>query len=181
MDGLRLVPASPVAPAGLWELIREVGDGENGFLGEPDVVADSAGLPPETVLQRYLRRLVDMAEGRNLRPGWLPMTTHWLVDGAGQAIGMSRLRHRLTPFLREHGGHIGYYVAQAERGKGYGTAVLALTLDAARALGLERVLLTVDSDNQPSIRVIERNGGVMEHEGPEDAKGRLYRRYWIDL
>jgi predicted acetyltransferase len=45
---------------------------------------------------------------------------------------------------------------------------------------LDRVLLTVRSDNQPSIRVIEFNGGVMEDERKDD-EGVRYRRYWIDL
>jgi predicted acetyltransferase len=51
----------------------------------------------------------------------------------------------------------------------------------ARALGIERALLTVDSDNEPSIRVIERNGGVMEDEGIDSTTGKLHRRYWIEL
>jgi predicted acetyltransferase len=94
---------------------------------------------------------------------------------------MSHLRHQLTSSLLCRGGNIGYYVVGPERGKGYGTAVLAQTLLEARKLGLNRVLLSADSDNEPSLRVIERNGGVLEDERLDETTGTLYRRYWIDL
>jgi predicted acetyltransferase len=122
-----------------------------------------------------------MSQGRNLPDGWVPMTTYWLVDDAGAVAGVSRLRHELTPFLLDHGGHLGYYVKASERGQGYGTQILALTLIEARHLGLKRALLTVDSENEPSIRVIERNGGVLEDEPIDETTGKLHRRYWIDL
>jgi predicted acetyltransferase len=183
---MRLVKASMEAPKGLLGFIREIGEGENGFGGEPDVVAGPLAEAPAAEagpaqVEAFLRRLVEMSEGRNLPTGWVPMTTFWLVDDDGWVRGMSRLRHRLTPFLLEHGGHIGYYVARAHRGKGYATQVLTGTLAEARDLGIERALLTVDSDNAPSIRVIERNGGVLEDEAIDSATGKLHRRYWIDL
>jgi predicted acetyltransferase len=108
------------------------------------------------------------------------MTTHWLLDDAGVVAGVSRLRHRLTPELLNDGGNIGYYIRPAYRGKGHGKTILALTLIEARKLGLERVLLTVRIGNQPSIRVIETNNGILEDERT-DPEGFPYRRYWIDL
>jgi predicted acetyltransferase len=123
---------------------------------------------------------MDMSDGINLKPGWVPMTTHWLLDDAGEVVGVGRLRHRLTPALLEDGGHIGYYVRPTHRGKGYGTEILRLLLVEARKLGIDRALLTVHSDNGASIRVIERNGGVLEDERT-DPEGVPYRRYWIAL
>ena len=170
---MRLVKASLEPPPGLEELLSQLGEGENGFVG--------TGQPANTEsLGAYVQSLVDMANGINLRPDWVPMTTHWLLDDNERIIGVSRLRHSLTPSLLVDGGHIGYYVLPLERGKGYGTALLRLTLIEARRYGIERALLTVDSDNEPSIRVIERNGGVQEDERV-DADGIPYRRYWIDL
>ncbi len=170
---MRLVKASLATPAGLLAFIRESAEGENGFVGGREVAGG------ELSLDAFLRGLIDSSEGRNLRGGWVPMTTFWLLDEAGTLVGVSRLRHTLTPFLLIHGGHIGYYVARDHRGKGYGTRILSLTLEEARKLGLERVLLTVDSDNEPSIRAIERNGGVMQDELIDETTGRLHRRYWI--
>ncbi|HEX5368484.1 MAG TPA: GNAT family N-acetyltransferase [Dehalococcoidia bacterium] len=184
MAELRLVRASLEATAGLVELLREIGEGESGFSGEREVVAGpvatgalSAGFDVEAVL----RRLVDMAAGRNLPDGYVPMTTFWALDETGAVVGVSRLRHRLNDSLLLHGGHIGYYVARSERGKGYATEMLRQTLLEARGLGIERALLTVESDNAASIRVIEHNGGVLEDEVAGTTPGRLQRRYWIEV
>ena len=172
---MRLVKVSLEAPAGLLDFLGEMTVGELGLV-EVDEVRTGA-LAPEVLLQR----LVDYSQGLSLQPGWVPMTIFWLLDESGTVVGASSLRHSLNPFLLNHGGHIGYYVAREQRGKGYGTHVLAFTLDEARKLGLERALLTVDSDNERSIRVIERNEAVMEDEGIDETTGRLHRRYWIEL
>jgi predicted acetyltransferase len=171
---MRLDKASLEPPSGLADVYRELGASENGFFGESGVAAGT--LP----MSDHLQRLVDMSDGRNLRPGWVPMTTHWLLDDSGVVAGVSRLRHSLTPELLNDGGNIGYYIRPAYRGKGHGKTVLALTLIEARNLGLDRVLLTVRTTNQPSIRVIESNAGVLEDERT-DPEGLPYRRYWIDL
>jgi predicted acetyltransferase len=168
---MQLIPANLEAPEGLEAFLLELGDGESGFGG-------TDYQPEKESLEDFLRRLVDVARGVNLRPGWVPSTTFWLLDGAGQIAGMSRLRHRLNPDLLNHGGHIGYYVRLGSRGHGYGTTLLGLTLAEGRRLGIERFLLTVRSSNSPSIRVIEANGGMMEDERLDDA-GQPFRRYWI--
>jgi predicted acetyltransferase len=108
------------------------------------------------------------------------MTTFWLLDDSKEIVGVSRLRHRLTASLLEDGGHIGYYIRPAYRGRGHGHELLALTLVEARKLGIQRALLTISSTNTPSIRIAERAGGVLEDERV-DAEGVPYRRYWIDL
>ena len=41
--------------------------------------------------------------------GYVPATTLWWVDGI-EFIGRIQIRHRLTTYLREVGGHIGYDV-----------------------------------------------------------------------
>jgi predicted acetyltransferase len=170
---LRLVAASLDVPDGLEDVLREVGRGEAGF-GGTDYE------PARETLSDFLHRLIDRGDGRNLPPGWVPDTTYWLLDDAGAVVGISRLRHELNDELLHHGGHIGYYVRPAARGKGCGTAILALTLAEGRELGIERFLLTVSSDNEPSIRVIEGNGGVLEDERRDSQTGLPFRRYWIE-
>jgi predicted acetyltransferase len=170
---MRLVPASLEAPEGLEAFLIEVDKGETGFGG-----TDFA--PDAETLATFLQRMVDRSEGRQLEPGWVPFTTYWLLDDAGAVVGISRLRHELTDGLLYHGGHIAYYVRPSERGKGYGTSILALTVLEGRKRGIERFLLTVDSDNLRSIRVIEGNGGVLEDERSDTETGRPFRRYWID-
>jgi predicted acetyltransferase len=53
--------------------------------------------------------------------------------------------------------------------------MLAAGLGQCRRLGLDRVLLTCATDNEPSRRVILANGGAPDGQaGGED-------RFWIDL
>jgi predicted acetyltransferase len=61
--------------------------------------------------------------------------------------------------------------------------MLAGMLDHARARGdLDRVMLTVNVKNPASIRVIEKNGGVMQDTIPHPwVEGDEGRRYWIAL
>ena len=94
---------------------------------------------------------------------------------------MSRLRPELTPALEIQGGHIGYDVPPSVRRRGYGTQLLRLTLPRAREAGLSKVLLTVDSDNVASIRIIESNGGRLEFDGYVGSLGRVIRRYTIEV
>lgn len=96
-------------------------------------------------------------------------------------LGVAKLRHMLTPALEDIGGHIGYSIRPGERGKGYGTRILSLTLEHARALGLSRVLLTCDTDNVRSARVILGNGGVLTSEGYSPLREARVSRYWIAL
>jgi predicted acetyltransferase len=128
--------------------------------------------------------LDEEARGIGLAPGLVPQTSFWLVrhDAAGPTIlGVSRLRHRLTETLEDVGGHIGYDVRSSERRQGYGTRLLALTLPQARALGLSRVMLTCDTDNVASARVIEKNGGMLASQSMSPRTGVLVSRYWIEL
>jgi predicted acetyltransferase len=128
----------------------------------------------------YVERLQAQSRGIGLKPGHVAQSTYWLVSPDGRVLGTSRLRHRLTPQLKHSGGHIGYDVRPSERGKGYGTRLLALTLQRARELGVERVLLTCDDDNLASARVIEKNGGQLENKVLSPRSGKLHRRYWVE-
>lgn len=125
------------------------------------------------------------AAGNVPAPGRVPQHLYILTriepDGERVALGVSKLRHYLTPTLEDVGGHIGYAIRPDERGKGYGTRILALTLPHARELGLERVLLTCDATNLRSARVIMRNGGVLTSEGHSPLRGARVCRFWIAL
>jgi predicted acetyltransferase len=104
--------------------------------------------------------------------GWVPCTNLWWTAG-DEYLGRLAIRHRLTPWLLEQGGHIGYDVRPTARRLGHATAMLAAALPIARALGIDRVLVTCDADNVASKRTIEKNGGVFE-----DQRG-IKLRYWI--
>jgi predicted acetyltransferase len=129
---------------------------------------------------QYVKRLNDFSTGIGLQPGFVEHTTYWLVEHDKVLLGVSNLRHRLTPALQTKGGHIGFGVRPSQRQRGHATRLLALTLLEARSLGIDRVLLTCDKDNAASARVILRNGGILDTEttGSDD---HTTLRYWIDL
>jgi predicted acetyltransferase len=129
----------------------------------------------------FIQLCSDEAVGRNLEPGRVPQSTFWLVRNEQRILGCSRLRHILNAFLEEVGGHIGYDVRPSERRRGYGTQILRMTLDKARDLGLKRVLVTADSPNVASWRIIENNGGILHGEKLSQHTGKLLRKYWIEL
>ena len=128
----------------------------------------------------FVRTIRNNSRGRNLVPGYVSETMYVLVRGQ-TVLGGIHLRHGLTESLCDLGGHIGYAVRPSDRRKGYGTEMLRLVLDRARRRGLRRVLVTCDSTNVASARVIESNGGRLESESFSERAGRITRRYWIDL
>jgi len=130
----------------------------------------------------YVRKLHDAAEGVGLDPGRVRSNTYWLLREEDTAIlGASSLRHELTPSLEIEGGHIGYRIRPSQRRKGYGTRILALTVEKAREMGLPRVLVTCDTDNVASARIIQKNGGIFENEVISPYTGKRVSRYWIDV
>lgn len=130
----------------------------------------------------YIRAVKEDAEGDSLRPDRAPRSSFWLVDDSRTVIfGTSRLRHYLTTENEIVGGHIGYDVAPSQRRKGYGTMLLKMTLEKARGMGLKRVLVTCESDNVGSQKIIVHNGGILENEVYSDEDRKMVERYWIEL
>jgi predicted acetyltransferase len=107
-------------------------------------------------------------------PVRVPCTYFWIVEG-DEFVGYLAMRHELNEWLLEEGGHIGYSVRPSRRRQGHASRALALALDEARAIGLDRVLVTADEDNRASWRAIEANAGTLE----DSRAGK--RRYWIRL
>jgi predicted acetyltransferase len=132
----------------------------------------------------YLAQRRDQAARIVLPDGRLvpsvPVSLHWLVAGE-EFLGELSFRHRLSPELRLSGGHMGYGIRPARRGRGFGKRLLALGLALARDRGLSRVLLTCHDGNHASARVIEANGGALEDVIEDIFGGGPLRRYWIDL
>ena len=55
-------------------------------------------------------------------------------------------------------------IRPSERGKGYGSAIVSLAIDACVQPGIRRILLCCDTANVVSARTILKNGGVLKNE-----------------
>ena len=131
----------------------------------------------ENDFEGFLAYQKDEREGRNLPEGWVQQTVYWLVDG-DKFIGRVSIRHILNQHLLTMGGHIGYSIRPSERHKGYGTLALKLALPKAREIGIEKALLTCNTDNIGSRKIIEKNGGILEDQRV-GSDGIIKLRFWV--
>lgn len=110
----------------------------------------------------------------------VPDSTFFCLDTQRNIfVGAVNIRHCLNEKLLFGGGHIGDGIRPSERGKGYGTKMIALTLEECKKLGIDRVLMCCDKDNTASAKTIIKNQGVLENEVMDD--GNLVQRYWIEI
>ncbi len=133
-----------------------------------------------TNFEEMVQFLMNNENGINLPEGWVPDSTYWLVNEAKKIVGVVNIRHRLTDFLLNHGGHIGYGIRPSERKKGYATQLLALSLNKAKQLGIKKVLVVCDSTNTGSLKTIIKNGGVADLDFIEE-DGNIVKRFWIEV
>jgi predicted acetyltransferase len=125
----------------------------------------------------YVLELERRHRGLDVPQGLVP-ATFLVADVDGELVGRVSVRHELNEHLANVGGHIGYGVRPAHRGRGHAGEILRQALTIARAEGVGDVLVTCDEDNVASRTVIERLGGVLEDVRPEEGEP-LKRRYWI--
>lgn len=173
-ERIQLVPPSIEYQSIFLDLMREfIAEGNRRYVLMYPAARDD--------FPRYIRRLERAAKYTALQPGFIQETTYWLRRGEAYILGSCRLRHRLSRALTHEGGHIGYDIRPKERGKGYGTLQLRLVLEKAAGMGLRKVLVTCDTDNLASTRVIEKNGGVLENRVVSHVTRKKVNRYWIEI
>ena len=122
-------------------------------------------------------------ESPDTLPAGKVLATQFLLvrESDGKLLGMLQLRHYLNDYLARIAGHIGYSVRPSERRKGYAKRMLAMALDEAKKLGLDRVMISCAVDNEGSRRTILANGGVFHSTVWDEEDQETLERYWIEL
>ena len=130
----------------------------------------------------YLEKFERYRQGINLKPGYVPQTTLWLVDDK-TFYGELHLRHQFTPKLLERGGNIGYGIRYSKRGHGCGKLMLKLGLEYARKeLDMRKAMITCYSDNYASEGVMLANGAFYVDSVPDlDEPSKSFKRHWVNL
>ena len=152
----------------IYEMLQELPADENGFINSMN------GRSFEEY-KAWLKKGAESAEQTGIIDGWkVPSTGFWLYEN-GRPVGFGKLRHFLTEALLENGGSVGYAIRPDARNRGLGKKLLSLLMAEGRKLGLEKMLLTIQNHNIPSIRVALANGGRIEKVTEE-------KHYiWIEL
>lgn len=133
------------------------------------------GMPFHELLSRLHKNTI----GEDLPEGFVPSTMLYaFVDKV--IVGRAHLRHRLNDYLRSFGGHYGCSVAQKFRRKGYAAEMFSQSMQVFRQLGIFDILITCEDCNEPSWRLAELKGAVLENKlrAPD---GKVFKRYWLKL
>lgn len=144
------------------ELEEKALDFKREFLAYGETVINGSELLDKSDnYDEWLKSVTDNTDGRTVNPDWVVTDTFFAIDRAGRIVGIIDLRHTLNDFLKDLG-NCGYSVRPSERRKGYATEMLRLLLNIASEAGLSEIHLSVERDNEPSVKTIVKNGGVYE-------------------
>lgn len=141
-----------------YVFVRDMSYDENGLINEWH------GISKEEFVEKALKIMMANSKGELLPEGYVPATI-FLVWRDNEIVGQFRIRHYLNDFLKDGGGHIGYFIYKNYRGKGYATKGLRLTLEAARKIIPEdEIYFRVSKENLASLKVILNNGAYIFKE-----------------
>jgi predicted acetyltransferase len=137
-------------------------------------------LSTEATFEEDIKVLDNRSKGIGLPEGKSPNSTFFLLnENNNEIVGAVNIRHMLDDYHRRRGGHIGYYVCQKERNKGYAKIILQKSLEICKQLGIDKVLLTCKKGNIASAKTILSKGGILEEE--VELNDEILQRYWITL
>ena len=174
MEAIQLVPPTEGNLDQVWDYRQECLDVGSSMDGCGPMRFDD----PNEWLDHVIRYTnpATLPEGRVLATQFLAVR-----KSDGRLVGMIQVRHYFNEYLEKYAGHIGYSVRPCERRRGYAKEMLRQALPYCKGLGLDRVLISCEPDNEGSRRTILSNGGVYESTVHEPGENIDLERYWITL
>ena len=126
------------------------------------------------------RTFENRSRGLELPEGWYPSVMLWAVrDGA--FIGAANIRIQQDEGLIRYGGTYGYFIRAGQRGRGFGTAIALLGLEATRRLEVDPIVITCQESNAASMAVSEHLPYLRKERDVVDVDGVVQPvwRYWL--
>lgn len=163
---LRSIESSDSKNIQIFNMLKSMPEDENGFQNP------GFGITWEE-FPDFINRSIMEISNPDTKKGYVPQTIFWLFEG-DTPVGISKMRHYLTEKLRKRGGHIGYGIIEEKRNKGFGRIILNKTLEEIKKIGVDKVLITCDLNNDFSRKVIESNNGKLEDIVENEC------RYWVE-
>lgn len=112
--------------------------------------------------EEWLSSVTLNTDPKTVNENWVVTDTFFAIrESDRRIIGIIDLRHTLNEFLKDLG-NCGYSVRPSERQKGYAIEMLYQLLHAAKEADMKELHISVERKNTPSIKVIQKNGGVYE-------------------
>lgn len=130
----------------------------------------------------WIKQLDDFSNAETCPEGFVPTTQFIYVrESDDKIIGVIQIRHYFNERIEKYFGNIGYSICPSERRKGYATKMLEAALEYCKEIGLDKVLITCEPDNEGSRRTILKNGGKYENTVHFGERDEYLERYWITL
>jgi predicted acetyltransferase/ribosomal protein S18 acetylase RimI-like enzyme len=129
--------------------------------------------------QNYINHLECLKIESRVPDGYVKSYTYFATK-ENRIIGAIRYRPNLNDGLLLEGGHIGYDVRPMERNQGYASEMLSKLLKMIRPTHRGKILITCDSDNFASEKIILKNGGSLENETISNRTQKPIKRFWIE-
>lgn len=114
---------------------------------------------------KVLKERKESKKGINLKEGHVPDTYFFLYKNE-EIIGLFKFRHYLNDFLKDHSGHIGYFILPSFRNKGYAKEGLKLLIEYLKLNKLykeDELYFECYEYNKASINTILSNDGYIHH------------------
>lgn len=123
-------------------------------------------------------RLKNRAKGKLISKSDVPASIRWIIE-KNEVVGTIDLRHFLNKDYYERLGHVAYYIHPLKRNMGYATKALSLAIKWYKNKSVDKILVTCFNDNEPSKKVILKNGGIFEKSVLDKFSGKTINRYLI--
>jgi len=173
MDELTLIYPNKEHEAAAMEFAAE-------FAEKNVKLSGSGGLFGFKSYDEWFEKIDDDIKGRKVSEGRASSATFFCVRKSdGMIVGITNIRHTMNDFMLREGGHISFSIRPSQQARGYGDALLKLSLEYARSIGMGSVMVNCDANNPYARKIIEKNGGVLRDEITKAQLAELCRRYII--